>query len=77
MGTGWVGRSDQVLAYLSAVRADKDSEGNFMLYGSPPVVDFFGDLVIDDACEYTVNGERKKLAAGLQSTSYGTHVKVF
>lgn len=75
---GWFGPTRQMLFYLSTVNADRDPEGNYLVGGAPPTVGLGGDEVaIPDETYYLVNGQRKALAAGLCSTSYGTKVKVF
>lgn len=74
----WFGPTRQVLFYLSTVGADRDSNGSFIITGAPIATGMGGDeAVVPDATSYLVNGERKALAAGLCSTSFGTKVVAF
>lgn len=80
-GNGWIGRLSQVLHYLDVVGAEKNAEGQFMIYGSP-VTSFMGltgndaEVLVPCDAEYAVGGHRANLAAGLSSTSYGLAVTV-
>tara|TARA_Y100000592_G_scaffold100966_1_gene184138 strand:- start:1491 stop:1727 length:237 start_codon:yes stop_codon:yes gene_type:complete len=75
--SGWFGRLDQVLAYLAAVHADRDENGDFCIYGEPVSAGYDGDAAVPAGAEYSVKGRRCNLAAGLSSTSYGTKVGVY
>lgn len=71
---GWSGQMNQVLHYLRTVGADRDEDGKFLIEGE--VMSFLGlggnaDVVIPAETYYFVNGQRKNLAAGLGTTSYG------
>lgn len=74
---GWFGPTKQVLFYLDTVGADKDADGSFLITGAPITIGLDPEeAVIPDETCYLVGGQRKALAAGLCSTSYGTKVKV-
>ena len=78
MADGWIGSTEQVEHYLAVVGADKDADGKFKIYGGAPV-SFMGagdELCLNGEEEYSVDGHRCNLAAGLRSTSYGVGVKV-
>ena len=70
-GLGWLGKPDQVLYVLGTVKADRDEEGNFLIYGEPVVSGLDGDLLIPHRTEYSVDGDRANLAALMNDTSYG------
>lgn len=77
MSDGWIGEVEQLEHYLATVGADQDEDGRFKVYGR--VVFGLGgqEIVVDGDAEYSVDGYRSNLAAGLRSTSYGVGVKVF
>jgi len=75
---GWIGSRSELFSYLSVVGADRDSDGNFLIFGAD-VSTYLGlgeEFVIPAETEYSVGGERKRLAAGLATTSYGMCVSV-
>jgi hypothetical protein len=78
---GWIGTKGQLLHYLAVVGADRDEKGDFKVDGA--ISTFMGlqgddaDVVVAADAVYLVGGERKALAAGLSSTSYGLAIKVF
>ena len=75
---GWIGSSKQMLYVMEHFGADKDEDGNFLVYGEEPV-SFLGlgeEYVVSDKVEYSVNNKRFSLAAALGQTSYGMKVKV-
>lgn len=74
---GWIGDPHQVVYVLGVVGADRDDQGNFMIFGEPIVFGIDGDCVIPEGSEYTVGGKRCKLAALLADTSYGHKVQVY
>lgn len=79
MTDGWFGDKEQLEHYLAVVGADQAEDGRFLIYNHG-VVSFLGlgqELVVSGATEYSVDGRRCNLAAGLRSTSYGIAVKVF
>ncbi len=75
---GWIGMARELSFYLATVGADKDPDGKYLIAGAPVVFGLGGDEVVvpDETC-YLVDGQRKALAAGLNTTSYGVNVKVF
>ncbi|MBW2288642.1 MAG: hypothetical protein JRG90_12550 [Deltaproteobacteria bacterium] len=77
---GWIGDMDQVLHYLDVVGADKDDGGGVKIYGCEGFIGSMGDnseVVVPATAEYSIDGHRSNLAAGLRSTSYGVGAKVF
>jgi len=81
---GWIGMADQIETYLNVVGADKDSNGRFKIYvpedAEEGPVSFLGmgeEIVLRGTEEYSVEGHRNNLAAGLRSTSYGVGIRVF
>jgi hypothetical protein len=70
-GAGWMGHPREVLSVLHTVGADRDEEGNFLIYGEPVITGLDGDNVVSAGVEYSVGGKRANLAAMLNSTSYG------
>lgn len=75
---GWIGSNSELLNALRVVNADRDEDGKFKVYGAPPV-SFMGadeEYVVPDECEYSVGGQRRPLAALLNSTSAGMGVTV-
>lgn len=78
MDDGWIGPLEEMLYYLSLAGADKDTEGRYLIHGQPVVIGIGGaEAVVPGATEYSVDGHRCKLAAGLRTTSYGVAVKVY
>jgi hypothetical protein len=77
MHDGWIGDVEQLEHYLSVVKADKDHEGKFKVWGTVTVGIGGQEAVVHGDAEYAVDGHRCNLAAGLRSTSYGVGVKVF
>jgi hypothetical protein len=75
-GPGWIGEPEQVLHVLGIAGADRDEEGNFLIFGEPVISGLTGDMVVPAGSEYAVGGKRANLAALLASTSYGTRVTV-
>jgi len=76
---GWIGDREQLEHYLATVGADRDEDGKFLLYHDG-VRSFMGggqEMVVSGAVEYSVDGHRSNLAAGLASTSYGMKVAVY
>lgn len=76
--TGWIGNVDQVLYTLGIMGADKDENGQFLVYGEAPI-SFMGagqEMVISAKCEYSVKGQRVSLVGALCGTSYGQAVTV-
>ena len=75
-GQGWIGDPEQLLHVLRTVGADRDGEGNFLVFGEAPITGLDGDVVVPGGTEYAVGGKRQNLAALLRDTSYGTSVTV-
>ena len=75
-GPGWLGEPDHVLYVLGTVNADRDEEGNFLIYGEPLFTGLDGGMLVPSATEYSVDGHRANLAALLASTSYGCRIVV-
>lgn len=73
---GWIGEPEQLLYVLGLAGADRDVDGKFLVYESPPIQGLTGEVVIDAQCEYSVGGKRAKLASLMQGTSYGLSVTV-
>jgi hypothetical protein len=77
-GQGWIGYAGEIENFLRAVRADRDDDGKFLIYGESPV-SFMGaekEIVVPADAEYSVMGKRMNLAHGLSGTSYGLGVVV-
>ena len=75
---GWIGPTHQLLYTLKIMGADQDEDGNFLIYNSEPV-SFLGlgeEIVVDDDCCYSVDGQKASLAGAMASTSYGSQVNV-
>jgi hypothetical protein len=75
---GWIGTRNQMMYALEVAGADRDAEGNFLIYGEMPV-SFLGlgeEYVVSDAAQYSVGGNLASLAALLGATSYGCTVHV-
>jgi hypothetical protein len=75
-GPGWLGEPDHVLYVLGTVKADRDEEGNFLIYGEPLFTGLDGGMLVPSSTEYSVDGNRANLAALLSSTSYGCRIIV-
>ena len=78
---GWIGPAEQLESYLHTIEADQDEEGRFKIYtdnsGGPSTFMGMGDeIVLHGTEEYSVDGKRCNLAAGLRTTSYGLGVMV-
>lgn len=79
--TGWIGPKRQLLHYLSTVRAERDSDGNFLI-GGAPVSSYMGmddddnDVVVPGETWCILNGHQVPIAPGLNSTSYRMPVTV-
>lgn len=72
-GQGWIGPNHQLLYVLGLAEADKDTDGRFLIYGEP-VYSFLGmgeEMVVPEGTQYSVNGQKRMLAAALRETSYG------
>lgn len=76
IGKGWIGDPEQLLHVLRTVGADRDAEGNFLVFGEPVIAGLTGDVVVPAGAEYSVGGKRANIAALLADTSYGTQVTV-
>lgn len=76
MGKGWIGDPTRVLSALASVRADRDADGNYLIYGEPVISGIDGDMVVPAGTEYSVAGERANLAALLADTGGGLSVTV-
>lgn len=75
---GWLGDIKQVEYALGIVNADKDKDGKFYIYNELPCL-FLGigpECVVSDESSYSVGGNRCSVAGLMNSTSYGTKVKV-
>jgi len=77
IATGWIGQREQLLYVLRTIGADRDLEGNFLVYGEPVIAGLSGDVVVPAESEYAVAGKRANLAALLSATSYGVSLRVF
>lgn len=75
-GPGWLGNPEHVLFVLRTVGADRDEDGNFLIFGEPVISGLDGDVLVLSGAEYSVCGKRANLAALLADTSYGTSVTV-
>lgn len=75
-GPGWIGHPEHLLHVLSIVGADKDDEGNFLVYGEPVVTGLTVEVLVPTGAEYSVQGTRANLASLLTQTSYGSKVTV-
>ena len=75
-GPGWIGDPEQLLYVLGLAQADRDEEGNFLIYCEPVIKGLTGDVVVPSGAEYSVSGKRANLASLLSATSYGTRVTV-
>lgn len=73
---GWFGHPEQLLYVLGTVRADRDEQGNFLIYGAPVFTGLDGDVVVPADAEYTVGGRRANLAALMGATSYGVRISI-
>ena len=71
MNEGWFGDPELVKTVLAEQGAQKDEDGNFLIYGEAPFVGMDGDVVISDATECIVSGERRKLATLMRESGYG------
>lgn len=69
--TGWFGKASELLSALAVVGADRDGDGNFIITGAPVFQGIDGDVVVSPECYYLVKGQRCRLAALMNSTSYG------
>jgi hypothetical protein len=77
-GNGWIGSADELLYFLSVVGADKTPDGNYIITGEPVISGLGGlEIVVPAGACYLKDGKRVNLAAALQQTSYGVHVKVY
>lgn len=75
-GPGWIGDPEQLLHVLRTVQADRDREGNFLIFGEPVFIGLTGEAVVSAGAEYSVQGRWQNLAALLSATSYGVSVTV-
>ena len=75
-GPGWIGDPEQLLYVLGLAGADRDEQGNFLIYGEPVYSGLTGESLVPAGAEYSVQGRRANLAALLAATSYGTNVTV-
>ncbi len=73
---GWFGHPEQLLYVLGTVHADRDEDGNFLIYTQPVFTGLEGDVVVPGDVEYAVGGKRANLAALMRATSYGVSVTV-
>ena len=75
---GWIGSKQELMNVLAVHGADKDEEGNYLVYVDPPV-SFLGmgeEFVVSDKTEISYKGKRINLAYLLGQTSYGLKVNV-
>ena len=74
---GWFGLRQHLLFALSTINADRDEDGNYMIFGEPIVVGLDPDEVLVPAgAMYTADGRAYSVAALRGSTSYGMAVTV-
>lgn len=79
---GWIGGIEEVLNFLSVVGADQDDKGVYKVYtymdgrGPSSFMGLGDEIVLHGTEEYSVDGHRSNLAAGLRETSYGLSVMV-
>ena len=76
-GLGWFGEKEHLLHVLSSVHADRDEEGNFLIFSEPIIQGLTGEMVVHANTEYSVSGKRQNLAQLLALTSYGISITVF
>ena len=75
--TGWFGLRRHLLFALSTANADRDEDGNYLIFGEPIVVGLDPEEVLVPAgAMYTVGGRACSVADLLNSTSYGVAVIV-
>jgi len=75
---GWIGSKEELMNVLAVHGADKDDEGNYLVYVDPPV-SFLGmgeEWVVSNKTEISYKGKRINLAWLLGQTSYGSKVQV-
>lgn len=75
---GWIGSKQELMSVLEVHKMDKDEQGNYYVYGEPPV-SFLGmgeEFVVSDKTEVSYKGNRINLAWLLGQTSYGHKVVV-
>lgn len=77
MSAGWIGEVSELTYYLAFVTADVDCEGKFKIWGNVTIGMGGEEAVVHGNAEYSVEGKRCNLAAGLRTTSYGIGVGVF
>ncbi len=73
---GWFGHPEQLLYVLGTVNADRDEDGNFLIFTEPVITGLDGDVVVPAGVEYAVGEKRANLAALMRATSYGVSVTV-
>lgn len=75
---GWIGSKQELMSVLAVHGADKDEDGNYLVYVDPPV-SFLGmgeEFVVSDKTEISYKGKRINLAWLLGQTSCGLKVVV-
>jgi hypothetical protein len=75
--TGWFGLRRHLLFVLSTINADRDEDGNYLIFGDPIAVGLDPDeVVVPAGAMYMVDGRAYSVPALLNSTSYGMAVTV-
>jgi hypothetical protein len=74
---GWIGDPEQLLYVLGTFGADRDADGNFMVFESPVIQGMDGDVVVPGDAECSIGGKRAVIVGLLGATSYGTRVAVY
>lgn len=74
---GWFGSRHELLATLAAAGADRNEEGNFLIFGEPIAAGLDPDeVVVPPRARYRANGQEHSLADLLNSTTYGVAVTI-
>jgi len=77
MEQGWFGLRTAVMEALEEIGADKNDEGHFMIFEKPVIAGLDPEEVVVPAeSEYSVDGNRRNLAATLNNRGAGLSIAV-
>lgn len=74
--SGWIGTAEELRTALKELKAERDSDGQFLLLGEPIFFGLDGDVVVSAGTQIVTSGRRSNLAELLVQTEYGSITNV-